>query len=632
MAETTPSGKTIVLPEGENGNDGFFQIGNPSSPAIKLQFRTNPDNKANKNTDYYDDKWWEEIVDTSGDGTQEFQFQNYLFKSATIEDNGGVQSLTLEMSDQNIAELERILISCSIQDQFANSGVDETAASSAKSMSEGWLRYFIGKTMSTHIRLRIGYSQDIKMWSQGNDNIINEAIVKDSFEEIAIDPWSKRSETPEKTVIMSPWFYFMIQNIDSKYTFGSGFSATIKAFSSSGPIMNKFKIVQQYAVIKSTPEKIVGSLFSSSKGSIVAGFDNNIKFYYQKDEGKDPVPITNGSEIDEISKAELKPIYRTKLKGKKQPVPDDKREIELSLGRAPSSQDGKYILEYKTLSEILNDFCSKAPTKNTDKDGNSVPSIIEGGQDDTLATPSKESDVQQTFKKDYISTPLRWKVSQLSDGTYKVTFFYTSGKGQEKIRKYQFNGTGLNLIKNMDVQGVYSMWANLNMPLLIEDNGIKRMISLTPNAILPNSSDVTSYDESVKYYQEVKRVTEQASIIFNADNFDASKIYVNAGTFGNINTQGTISDAIARNLNQQSFRGSIDIVGDPFYFFSQNINPYFYSIYLKVDKTDYFKKDGTFQPTYESPVTGEYTVNKITHKIDTSGYTTTLEISKFPIL
>jgi len=628
MAEQTSSGKTIVLPEGEHGNDGFFQIGNPSSPAIKLQFRTNP-GKANKKTSYDDDSWWEEIVDTSGDGVQEFQ--NYLFKSATIEDNGGVQTLTLEMSDQNIAELERILISCSIQDQFANGGVNQTAAKQAKSLTDGWLRYFIGKSMSTHIRLRIGYSQDSRIWAQSDETIINTAKIIDSSETIANDPWSTRTENPEKTVMMSPWFYFMIQNIESKYTFGSGLSATIKAFSSSGPVMNRFKIVQQYAVIKATPEKILVDFFSSKTGSIVLGFEGKVKFYYEKPGEVKEIINGDAKDLPEFYKF---PIYRTKDKNKNPiVVPEDKREIELSLGRAPSSQDGKYILEYKTLAEILNDFCAKAPTKNTKKGSSDIfPSIVEGGQDDTLATPSKESDIQETFKKDYISTPLRWKVDTTSDVSYKIIFYYTSDKGQEKIRKYQFNGTGLNLIKNMDVQGVYSMWANLNMPLIIEDNGKRVLVSLTPNIEIDSTTVKPSQHDEKKFSQEVKRVTEQASIIFNSEQFDASKIYVSAGTFGNINKQGTISDAIARNLNQQSLRGTIDIVGDPFYFFGQNFSPYFYSIYLKVDKTDYFKKDGTFQETYESPVTGEYTVNKITHKIDTSGYTTTLEISKFPIL
>ena len=321
-----------VLPEGDGATGGFFEIGNPSAPTIKLQFRTKTDHN-NPKLKFEDDKWWEEIVDTSSEDTQEFQ--NYLFKSVEIEDDGGVQKLKLELTDQNIAELESLLIRTSLADGYANEKANDSAKVNSQqndSLASGWLRYFVGENANVHIRIRLGYSQDTKSWA--TSEAINDSMASGTN-------WSNRKNTPEKTVIMTPWFYFMILNVDVNYSPGIGATALITGASIGNTLLNKFRIIQQYAVLRGTPEKLAKDLFNTiapgdkKNGSIVSCFTlkniQYVKFFYA--DGETKKPFSFGDDTGPLKPFKLKPVYSYKDGDKEVQLSDEKRSIEISLGK-----------------------------------------------------------------------------------------------------------------------------------------------------------------------------------------------------------------------------------------------------------------------------------------------------------
>ena len=626
------SGRSYTSPQGDGTNYGFFQIGNPSTPTIKLQFRTNPNNAVTdyQNTDFSNDNWWEELVDMSNSANAQ-DFQNYLFRAMELVDESGTQMITLTLTDQNVAELERIIIATTLMDQAANANANTDAINEVSSTG-GWTRYYNGTTKNYHIRLRFGYDQDMK--STWSDNFIDDSSPTDGG-------WSTRNNYPNKTVVMTPWLYFMIQDITTKYEYDKGLTAEIKAFSVGLNTFDKFRIIQQYAIVQGISVRVLHDLFSNDPdngdvlgGSICKGFNTDpkkpvIKFSYKDFDGK-IVDISKGNEIPAFNKGYVD------RQGKKIEI-DKWPAMEISLGHQPSTNSyGIYQLEYKTIREILEDFCTKAPRKNM-KQGSTepVPTIIDldptAGDTSSGTIDSSNSNSQSV---DYYSVPLHFQIDDRTDpNIQQVIFYYPDTQVQDLFRFYEFYGTGFSVIKNVSITGMVSMWAQLNMPFVIKNSRGEVSVSVTGKVEYaktnnnisgtPISSNANTQNDVIKSYVGIK----DGAPIFSG-NFDGTQVMVAGGSLSTGKNSGDIAQALVNNINQQLFKGTIEILGDPFYLFDTNINPYFYMIYLKINKPDYIKKDGSFQPSLVSPATGYYTVNKITHRVDAGGFTTVLDIMK----
>jgi len=112
------------------------------------------------------------------------------------------------------------------------------------------------------------------------------------------------------------------------------------------------------------------------------------------------------------------------------------------------------------------------------------------------------------------------------------------------------------------------------------------------------------------------------SNVFDSGNFTGNNT-------NNANIGRMISDKIVQNLNSGIFSGTIEIPGDPFYLFDSVVQPFVYVIRITILRPELNEKNGKNFNT-KSYLSGDYLIKKINHTLGQEGFTTILEISKFP--
>ena len=597
--------------------ENFFNLTNPASPTIKVQFRTYPNSKVPEKLKLDDDESWEEIVDTSEVSGQ--KFQNYLFKSAKIEDNGGIHSLNLTMSDINVSELERIMMRTVVCDNYNMSSASVSTEDTVNS-SGPYIDFISSEYVSAHIRVRFGYNS-----SSWYENVIN-----DPRWEIG-GKYDKRMYNPENMVIMSPWLYFMIQDIKTSYNYSSGLTAEFVGFS-IGKSVTSFKIMKKYAVIRGTPKSVMKDLFAyDSEDSISKGFNNKVRFRFVTErDGKETAVVIDKKYVDKIPEFGDMFVYRNGDK-----VPEDKTTIDISLGRMTEQKAfGTSAPEFKNIEEILTEFCNKAPKRNLLDYGSKelLPAIIDGDGSDT-GTSKKKDDTKKEVVIPGISIPLTYRISDKKDGFFYFDFYYPDPSNEvKKIRGYSFFGNQYNVIKNIDINGQASMWALLNMPIVSKDKNGNVSLDLYKGVMEDEQRNKDQNNKKIMEYEDGKKViipkVEHDKFKKITADVLSSNIFVVRDIKSNVTNSNEATTALINTINSNIYSGTIDLFGDPFFLFGDNMNPFFYKIYIDINKPKYFKLDGSISTDSKSPATGFYTVNKITHTIDNNGFSTTLDVMK----
>ena len=97
--------------------------------------------------------------------------------------------------------------------------------------------------------------------------------------------------------------------------------------------------------------------------------------------------------------------------------------------------------------------------------------------------------------------------------------------------------------------------------------------------------------------------------------------------------ESTPLEQIAYAYSQALYKGSITIMGDPFYCFDKFVQPYTYPIYLDFRlpvSQSWSNSSNTNKIGYSHFMSGFYVVTKITHDINDSGFRTILEVMSYP--
>jgi hypothetical protein len=205
----------------------FFNIQNPNSPWVSIQFRDMSNS-------------WSEIT---------MNPSNY-FDRLSIEDNGGLQTLSLTLVDKNFANLENIIAKAIMAARLANKIYAGTAVETKDAMIVK-----MNSQSCVNIRIRYGYAEN-------NQDYIDQTSFGADFE--------ARIKS-SKTVIRSPWIEFMITNVIYRMT-DFGLEATISAISMLENWLDNIKIQRLFSIIKDTPLNIItwiGDVISKSFGGEV---------------------------------------------------------------------------------------------------------------------------------------------------------------------------------------------------------------------------------------------------------------------------------------------------------------------------------------------------------------------------
>lgn len=309
-------------------------------------------------------------------------------------------------------------------------------------------------------------------------------------------------------------------------------------------------------------------------------------------------------------------------------------EITLTLGGPEAlPKDGSENKKYfKTISQLLNEFCSACPPYcdyNAEQARLNEYKETNGANDSTYKTTSDENTAvytdeygnKQTYniKGEAPTYSLTWDIIGYylhgNNSVPIIGLYYKTPFKPSKLRMYKW-GTGnpdQHAVKNLNIN-TSSEFALLssaaNTTISIGSAGEKIAIKGSSGKILSNITELGT--DAVK--------TEYKNF-----SFGESPAYFKNVTVGD--EQYKITDVMFQSIN----KGSITVLGDPSLRFAGDIQPYSWPIYIDITlQTEGNTWSDNGNGAIKSVLSGVYVVTKITHSLNNSGYTTTLEVMRYP--
>ena len=578
----------------EIGPEQFFNLEHPETPYVEIQFRTSPPTNPNN----YDSAVWESVT-----------LENNFFDQLTITDESGFQNLELTLQDRDYINIEDIVLRT-----VMNSRVESWAGMASKenkakydattssldnpskdpeqknnTILKNTFQVYIDNSMASCIRVRFG-------WSSNKKGKYYETFSTDSF--------ALRTEQPNP-VIRSPWLYFMMlganYNIDSngKMTF------LIKGISVAQAYLEKAKFLINGTVLEGLPKDIWDII------------------------GKSLVEANNGdiqlaNKTGKLTKEQAETYSTAKTeddkKRYKEPDPDffhyQNKIIKLSsLYENPmiyldGSGNEKRSLHFKSIRQLLSDFVNLLNSKYIDYDG----SPIEVKNDEV---PDMEQ-VHHIEKPDYYITVEKDSSSLKPVNMVHLYYRKPSVKDQTYIRVYSWKDAKNSIIRNFSVS-TDSDFAQMNAPITIKDEfGNLKQINLGSV-----SSGAGGMDLAIN---TVNNLSNEINNQKGKIGFLTSEVFKS----GNYNNAQDFVSSFIQNLNDNVFKGTLELFLDPFYLFDNSLRPYEYLIKIDVNTPSRYTRTGEYISGSKSYLTGYYMIGKITHSITSSSATTSLEVIKFP--
>lgn len=548
--------------------ESFFNIPHPSSPVVSIQFRT----RIRPNDEISNSSNWEEIT---------FNPNNF-FNNLSIEDKGGVYNLSLSLFDKNFAYLENIIVKSMVATRMANNLVSNPEYSTDET---DYFEFYVSKSNSANLRVRFGYSE------YSMDEHISETSLKS-------EAWRNRANE-DIPVTKSPWLYFQMTETDFNLT-PKGLEVNIKGFSVMSNFLQKAKLVETYARVSGPPEYVIDRICER----IVEAADRN---------------------GDDVS-------YEIVDRPRGYPSEENGEElIEIMLGGEPTvtgeDENGNPIIEekFKSLESILNEICSNVRPVKYDDDGNKVP-VSEDSGSDAEGLKEENEETQQSYKYSYY-------INETEEDT-RIMFHYQDPKNslnnQEKIRTYVWLQEGNSIIKNLEID-TETDFASLSVPIVNIDNSNGEITAQVLRGFGSEETEEDEMDFTVGHARDVTRAFENENFdsVFVRHVRNSSNDGVTNDTISPSFLASKVTDGIMTNLNEQVFKGTLTLFGDPFYLFDDSVQPFSYLIKIVVNRPNYLDENGDFVRGGKSYLSGYYAIKKIKHEISMSGFETQLEIMKF---
>lgn len=567
----------------------------PLVPYVQVEFKTQLDQE---NMLYDDPRLWQSITYNP----------NSHFISMELDDNKGIKRLTLNLFDKTYTELENIIAKTILITNLKLSPDKEIEASS------GGLTFVFAKTAFTNLRIRFGYQT-----KNLDDNLYKDRV--------------KNADVP---VYKTEWLYFQMLGFKQEAT-DAGMNFLINAISSGGNSFNNIKILKKFAVIKGTPSKII-STFTSVLN------DTFKKASYTEE--NQPIRIMPFKKLDTTKTNTSINIEDESLSQN----PWDLRLIEVPLGEKPKlDKTGNVINEYKTFKEVLDDLCAKVSPLYLDSDGN-VKQIMEGQEKEDMRV------MNFTYSITEVTIDIKDKNNNISKGKQnRIRFFYSNPdkmleKDTVKVRNYYWKNYGATVVKSLNIS-TETDFAQMNMPLLTYSPSGDSVIQSVSYAHVEKDKDGNILETKKEFkdeflrmdvagekelYQNHFKLAIQKALKTDDFTFSARAIMPSISGFA---TPQKIAEMYmyqyAVNVNSSIFRGNIELLGDPFFLFDDALAPYSYLIRIVVlrpseYKIEYNENEPAKNQKAMSYLSGFYVISNIKHNISDSGYTTTLEVMKWP--
>lgn len=441
-----------------------------------------------------------------------------------------------------------------------------------------------------------------------------------------------KENSGDQTTKMSYFIDCMITGYKTSLQ-NNGILYTITAVETKEARLMKTRFLQRFATINSYPEEVLYILMKlfneNSEGKnvtacpiklyIVGNTEAPKGFEYELVQQLDLSKLSdvdkNGIKADITSTGEINTIQ---LAQKNNIIkPEWLKTINLNFGGQAAltnyaqfyKNDQKTPSIYKNVYSLLNEFCAACP-----------PFVVPREQYTTTNINGEQVTIESVPEA---QRRLSWFSCNVKNKYIAVFFYYRKPEKVRKIRRYTWGpeNTEQTVITSLSIE-------NANEFAVL--SGVESFNGETSKIEL-RTAEGTVFKRNEDGNRDARTRT-----------FDSATDSITSGK----NYEVALASCM--------YKGSIQIMGDPFYlFFGANMQPCTYPIYLRVlvpkseferraydingedynaitEQKDIFGERGTFGNQQLHEMSGYYVINKITHNISTSGFTTTLEVMSYP--
>ena len=402
---------------------------------------------------------------------------------------------------------------------------------------------------------------------------------------------SDRVNSSNQTTIRTELIETLITGYQTEFS-SAGIYYTIKAIEMSQSELSKYKIYQRYTNIKGTPSEVLYTVMNMVNG-IFDGKDGGIKLYIDEScrSGKDIViedyeKEEESKDEDNVNKVQEPKQVQISL-GSKDALSMYQDDLSSGLKEEPFFKNNKKPKLYKSVLSILNDLKAVMP-----------PKVIDSGLMKDVIVTDQDGNSVKAIQKQNAYRRFTYGVQKTDKGKVEVYFYYQQPTKFKRIKKYEWG----------PANGKHSVITNVDIKT---DNEY---------ALLTSMSTITEKGASVK-----SRDGYGTEILKNR-NVKYADYIAQPG-------ESTPLEKIAYAYSQALYKGSITIMGDPFYCFDKFVQPFTYPIYLDFRlpvSQSWSNSSNTNKIGYSHFMSGFYVVTKITHDINDSGFRTILEVMSYP--
>lgn len=401
---------------------------------------------------------------------------------------------------------------------------------------------------------------------------------------------SDRVNSPNQTTIRTELIETLITGYQTEFS-SAGIYYTIKAIEMSQSELSKYKIYQRYTNIKGTPSEVLYTVMNMVNG-IFDGKDGGIKLYIDEScrSGKDIViedyeKEEESKDEDNVNKIQEPKQVQISL-GSKDALSMYQDDLSSGLKEEPFFKNNKKPKLYKSVLSILNDLKAVMP-----------PKVVDSGLMKDVIVTDQDGNSVKAIQKQNAYRRFTYGV-QTKEGKVEVYFYYQQPTKFERIKKYEWG----------PANGKHSVITNIDIKT---DNEYALLTSMST-------------------------ITEKGASIISRDGYGTEVLKKRNASYADYIAQpgeSTPLDKIAYAYSQALYKGSITIMGDPFYCFDKFVQPFTYPIYLDFRlpvSQSWSNSSNTNKIGYSHFMSGFYVVTKITHDINDSGFRTILEVMSYP--
>lgn len=402
---------------------------------------------------------------------------------------------------------------------------------------------------------------------------------------------SDRVKSPNQTTIRTELIETLITGYQTEFS-SAGIYYTIKAIEMSQSELSKYKIYQRYTNIKGTPSEVLYTVMNMVNG-IFNGKDGGIKLYIDEScrSGKDIViedyeKEEESKDEDNVNKVQEPKQVQISL-GSKDALSMYQDDLSSGLKEEPFFKNNKKPKLYKSVLSILNDLKAVMP-----------PKVVDSGLMKDVIVTDQDGNSVKAIQKQNAYRRFTYGVQKTDKGKVEVYFYYQQPTKFERIRKYEWG----------PANGKHSVITNVDIKTDNEYALLTSMSTITEKSAIIQTRDGGTI--------ELKKTKKKGHADYIAQPGESTPL-----------------EKIAYAYSQALYKGSITIMGDPFYCFDKFVQPYTYPIYLDFRlpvSQSWSNSSSTNKIGYSHFMSGFYVVTKITHDISDSGFRTILEVMSYP--